>query len=179
MIVHENAWHLKLVQRYDSGFKPRDLCSYFWTVVGTVLLTFGIIVTAPLWFPIGLLAKGIAAIGGVLIDIEPPEWLKTVAAVILITVALAVGVGLLVGYGFIWWLNPAQTAIITGAFVGFAVVAIGFIAFIDAMDKKIQKKPPKPKKKREPSLVMAFLKAKKRHICPLIEVQAVNAEAQR
>jgi hypothetical protein len=93
--ISERSWHLRFVRSFDKRdpvygtvikpYVPRDLCSYFWTVVGYLAFTalmLGVFVVFPLaalvWFvvkvvvpnwQIALVVLGVFAVGGLTIGL--------------------------------------------------------------------------------------------------------------
>lgn len=84
----------------------------------------------------------------------------------------------LLGIGFIayiMWSNPVTTAVVIGLAI-FAASCLIILYFVikklvdrnDRLKKERAKLPPEPE--REPSILFMYLAARKRKICPLIEV---------
>lgn len=136
MRVSEQSWHLRYVRWLQSSpdkakngaYMPRDLCSYFWKVVGSV--------AAP-------------AIG--------VPWLLFVVGWII--------------WQFIedWKLALLILGGIVGGLTLLALIAIGGTALFGNRPPK-PKKVKKPKHKKEPGLIRSYMSARKRRVCPLIEV---------
>ena len=38
MRISSKSWHLRLVRLFDDTYLPRDLCSYFWRVLFSIIL---------------------------------------------------------------------------------------------------------------------------------------------
>ena len=100
LTMASTAWHLRLVRRFASGFQPRDLCSYFWAVVGAVGLMTFIVLSAPAWWP----AKQMARVLGPLVSAKPPSRVTEIIAKCLIIISgIAVGGSLLFILAWLIW----------------------------------------------------------------------------
>lgn len=140
--VHSGSWHYWIWRLGRSNHsRPRNLCKYFWHIVLKVV-AFLIVV--------GLALTGVGSLLWLIIT-HPTEFFGMTALV-------AIGIGVVIGA--LW---------------------LGGILYERHLVKKelrklaFQKKlaegwTPPPKKKRKPSVVMAFLRARKAKYCPLIEV---------
>lgn len=187
LTVDTTSWHYRIYAHWRNRIArhpPRtiDLCHYMRAVMLYVplyylafgaMIVFGAIafvVLAPIWVPAWLLAHGRA-------------WPKRLARWIdnhgdWIGGGLAVlGVGALV-LGLVqvslekgWWYGPMLLGGIAFGVLLLIGLVISLAEFLDGRaDRRRRKATGAPKQKR-PSLTWAWVKAKKRKVCPLIQVQ--------
>ena len=81
----------------------------------------------------------------------------------------ALPVGLIGAYILGWILAPLETAMYSGAFVGAIALLFGIVFFGEKYSKH-RKANRKIKIDTGPGLVKSFMKARKRNVCPLIEL---------
>ena len=155
MIVYTDSWHYRwLASTWDK--KPDNLCAYFWKCVGTAAAMFGlmsmmaiiaiavsIVLTSPLWQ----------------VFRSPEGYVQFLAFIGWIAVYWSVQ------YHYRQWLwrtgrmsewirrHPERLS-----------VRIEKWAY-----RRSEKKANRPKRPRQPSIVMAFLRAKKQRVCPFID----------
>ena len=137
MQVSEQSWHLRYVRFMDASprgepYVPRDLCSYFWTVVALVAL-------------------------------------PTLVGLAVLTVIVFGGFQLYEAFRDNFW----TTSLIVGIAIGIPITITAVILAIRSIVRWRSGRPvrvKKPKRKKEPGLVRSYLSAKKRRVCPLIEV---------
>ena len=190
MIINSGAWHMKMCRiSYGDGFSPNNLCKYFWSVVVAPLVmlakvcgrTFIGLLRVVGWagkillIPLGPVGQ---RLGDMEIDISEQtlERIGKVLADMLITAVLAGLATLLViiALDVHWWL-------LWGAGIGLGGVIV-FVTMVEGgrwidhhrshTTPKVRK--PKPKKVGDSTLriLWLFLWAKKKRLCPLIEVQS-------
>lgn len=175
--ISERAWHLRLVRAIlEEDFSPRDLCSYFWIVVGSVFI--GALALLPL-------------AAQYLVDKftrRPNRLLKAIVVGLVIlllavsSIAIAAAVTFLAflfftNLGVVWtWLiqswHWAKIILavfgVAGGLFAFAAIVAGAYALGEKLDER---QPKRPRKQHEPNLVSEWIRAKKHRICPLIEVR--------
>lgn len=156
--VTKNAWHFKLAKKHykwwDAKEYPVTLCSYFWHVVWAVTFKFIIL---PFMFFLGLMVIGLLIFGvlilphsllGVFLHHFWPQYFYSPQDATLLSdlATLQLWISDLVFYvifGMFWWLWY-----------------------------KIKNRKSKPySARKEDSLVIAWVKAKKDRVCPLIKYE--------
>lgn len=128
--ISERSWHLQLVRACRHDYVPRDLCSYFWTLVAII---------APLAVVIGVIVIAVVAFVRIMLI----DWRTT-----------AVGIGIGIG---VW------AALFLVYYLGRSLIH----------RRRVRQR---PTGRRGPNLIVAYVKAKKRRFCPLIEVVPADAE---
>ena len=166
MKVSEGAWHVTVVRRLDHDYRPRDLCSHFWTVQGALAA----------WAVFGLVIA--AAIGAVITFVV---WGFIVAPI-------NVGWPWSGTWDGGWWSNVQKILYIV-AYVLLLVSPVGWLIYkldqdwlgggtLAREERRLDRRRAKRDEERKkgplpppkPSLLLAFLRAKKRKVCPLIEL---------
>lgn len=166
MKVSEGAWHVTVVRRLNHDYRPRDLCSHFWTVQGALAI----------WTVFGLVIA--AAIGAVLTFVV---WGFIVAPI-------NVGWPWSGAWDGGWWSNFQKVLYIIAYALLMATPAGWLVYKLDEdwvgwgaevrkerrREERIKRREEESKKEPlpppKPSILLAFLRAKKRKVCPLIEL---------
>lgn len=160
LVISDRAWHLRLVRVVKKDYQPRDLCSHFWIVVGCLfflpLLGVG---TLP-WLPFIGVSKGWTALKS---RVKLPAWPEKLAAGLAIVAAVAVALASLAvtiaGIVRLFLRYPVPASVV-------AVVLLLVIGLLVYRANRVV-----VGAAREPSLVMGYIRARKRRVCPLIEVR--------
>lgn len=155
--VSATSWHYRLykwTQRYGNwpNSEPKSLCSYFWSIVLTPLFiysaTFRKVVESVLF--------------------RPFVWLGRLNQTALIIVVTAVITTVIVCWGFLW---PHKLLIAAIVVVG--IIVAGVLLLLIALGIAELSDRRKSGSDLEPitgQLIFEFVRAKKRRVCPLIEV---------
>lgn len=130
LVIQSDAWHLRVARWGNYGYQPRDLCSYFWHVVGTLAFRFVII---PLW-----VASGLFLISWFLYALFTRVF-----------------------YGLLF----------LGVVVATTVVTLIVLTVITQLASHIHTRERLVPRTKRVNILSEFLKAKKRRICPLIQVE--------
>lgn len=192
MIIDNSAWHMRMCRSsYGASFVPNNLCKYFWSVLGAPLVLLaqlcgrmslglmrvtGRVLLIPLG-PVGQwLGEGIMSISE-----ETEQRVGKVLSGVVITIVLTSIIFLLTlaALEWHWWLLWG-VGIGLGSIILFMVVVIGLVETTrwvndhrPHMKPSVrQPKPPKPRKVGDSTLriLWTFIWAKKKKLCPLIEV---------
>lgn len=145
MQVNMNSWHYRLIENLFDGDASHSLCVYFWQVA--LRLLFVGAVTAFMWTFFGMLAVALATSAGWIAAATTPFWLK---ACIFIFGAF-VTLGLLL----------AGLAVCFLILYGVAKAILTVKELLEQWDDKQEEK--------EDNVLVAYIKAKKRKICPMLE----------
>lgn len=146
MRVSRKSWHYKVWKLTNPNREPKNLCRYFWRCFFTVVIPaiVGALVMVALGFIFYLIVRNAAIVG---------ISFGALSALVLLLFGL---------YYFLQWKGEAIWHVVTVIFGG---GARGVGAGVRTPFVAVQKV-----KKREPGLIRAFLSAKKKKVCPMIEV---------
>lgn len=186
MEISSNAWHMRVTRKvYGEDYEPVGLCLYFhavWTAtLGLILYA----LTSPIWWSGARMAcflgQRIASFGR--FSTKHDEGFRKMALVFRVVSLLVIVSVVLLYLGFGLWLayswvvaHPRMASLILGlTLVGIAFLvglSLGIAKAIDCynMSSHVSREP-KPIKPREPSLLWAYLVARKQKICPIITVR--------
>lgn len=145
MKVNMNSWHYRLIENFLDGSPSNSLCVYFWQVV--LRLVVGGAMGLAMWGFFGGLASAFIVKFGWIDPATTPVWIKLLAAGLGAFLVLAVFLVVLLIIGFT----------IYGVVAAFKTLRTMF----EQWDEK------RPEK--DDNLIVAFVKAKKRKVCPMIE----------
>lgn len=176
MTFTNGAWHVRLIRWTYGGHTPNSLCPYFWALVASMLLLPTTLVVRV--FAMGLRPVAVYVDRGAKWDSEqgeyrdvPSEMSATRMSRLLATVTLVL-FSVVFAMSFLPWQQP-----VVGLILAIGLVGIFLLFFLGTMLEGIflnKSKPKKQKKPRDPSVVMAFIRAKKRKVCPIITIQAIQ-----
>ena len=162
MKVSEGAWHITVVRRLNHDYRPRDLCSHFWTVQGALAVwaVFGLLITAAASVVVGMLVIGFI-VGPIIVGWPWTDvgggWFTTLIEILYFLLSSMV---LLILLGAVMMVCDKR--------IGGGPAARK--ARGAAKRKMEVAKPEAPLPPPKPSILLAFLRAKKRKVCPLIEL---------
>jgi hypothetical protein len=152
LIISERSWHYRLymwVAGLDEAEPklPKTLCGYFWFVVLTPVAVFG-------W----VLSKAVVTV------VERVLGLGAVPATIILSALAASG---LTAWGFLNASGLLFSLMMLGIIIGAAALFIvGLILVFELLNRR-----KRPETTSGARLLLATVIAKKRRICPLIEVR--------
>lgn len=144
MKMSVNSWHFR-IYNYVNGYPSHiSLCKYFWSAIGSTL----ILPLVALWR---------------LFSVDTQD-----------KITLSICIGVLVAFNIAWaWFNWLALLSVYGG-IG---AMLGIIYGVNWLKNKFyhpKPKPPKAKKPKtvkakHPNIVLEYLKARKRKVCPIIE----------
>lgn len=156
LVVSRDSWHYRLLRiAYTENELPKTLCGYFWMVVLAPIAILGGFIL----YVVEHLAKGtvIPLLKRII------SWGPIATAIIFSAVTSSV----LTAWGLLDWKFLAiAAAFVGGVLIAMIVIRIVGIAIADHREKKVR-----PETTSTARLLLAAMKAKKRKICPLIEVR--------
>lgn len=147
MKISRSAWHVRLSQKVFPGYQPKDLCSHFWIVVaGVVIALFTVL------FVVSALGLGVLALVILWIDSRVFQYLLAHWQEVLLISGVAVGTGIVM-------------------LVSYIAVSASSRWLIERFHVNKMPHDTPPKEPKQPGLLCSWIKAKKRKICPMIEVE--------
>lgn len=155
MKLSKKSWHYRLNLLYvDEHYDiPRNLCPYFWRTV---------------WYTLALIPALILSIPTlIIIAFTKEKWdglVKAAGIGTLVITALSIVISMVA----MWWFFPAKEDDGLGA-VLIIFGGVGWTILLIAAMIKISDWTKERNQKREPGLIISFLKAKKEKLCPKIE----------
>ena len=185
--VDADSWHMRTCKRkFGDTYQPRNLCRYFWSFILALFRT----AWDPTWLALCLVGSGVDW----LLDGDWAGRKTRIAGMVLLSVLAIAGVVLILGYaGFLlyllifkviihfwgwrvlWWFLVGIGG--TGAGLGFIIGAIMLVAWSISSDERHRQRGKERREKvKQPQgdslikLAWHYLWAKKKKICPLIEV---------
>jgi hypothetical protein len=172
LTVSNKSWHLRLVRFYLIYYQPRDLCSYFWMVVLFTLASIPLAVVMAVIMPIAWIATRIEAWGyeanrryRALSKLVKP--LKILALVLLGALLIAALTVLVIALLAEW----RSILIALAAIIGLLAAMFLFMLLAAwGVDTIAQRRSSREHKPRQPNLIAEFVRAKKRRVCPLMQV---------
>ena len=145
--ISGRAWHLRLVRFWNRTYSPKNLCPYVWVVSSYLFWSVGLIMTLPVFGPlmaiIYLLFRFYSRYAT-----DPSNWDDEIVP--------------MTGKGFLglWLASLLFPLTVTGATLGI----LGDVWYQ-------HRGPAETKQTHKPSLIWEFIKAKKRKVCPMIEIE--------
>lgn len=173
MKVKKSSWHYKVYKKVNNS-DPKDLCSYFWKVIGSLFLHFifySIVTLAILLYPVVFLVLFLFG------SIQPFSLKNSLVRYKPITFfggKICFYPATLISP--LIFLFPLFQVFPGTAIALILLLMINAISYFIAFDYLIsnglyEEKYEEEEKSKEENIFLAYLKAKKRKVCPLIELE--------